>query len=64
MTALFTRPARFTRLFPLLAVCVPAVALLPACGARGDDGFREGVPTSDAVALECPANRRPSRAAR
>ena len=54
MTPVLTGRARFTRLLPLLAVCLPAVALLPACGTREDDAFREGVPTSDAVALRLP----------
>jgi hypothetical protein len=55
MTALTARPARFTRLLPLLAVCLPACALLPACGVREDDSFREGVPASDTVSLKVPA---------
>jgi hypothetical protein len=39
---------------PLLSVCLPAALLLPACGMHEDDSFREGVPTSDAVALKVP----------
>jgi hypothetical protein len=57
MTPELALRARFTRLFPLLAVCLPAAALLPACGLQQDDGFREGVPTSDAVTLKLPGDQ-------
>jgi hypothetical protein len=57
MTPLTARPARFTRMLPLLAVCLPALALVPACGLGQDDEFRDGVPTSDAVALKVPAGQ-------
>jgi hypothetical protein len=32
------------------------MALLPACGLKDDDGFREGVPASDTVSLKVPAS--------
>lgn len=54
MTTLTARPARFARLLPLLAVCLPGLALVPACGLGDDDEFRDGVPTSDAVELKVP----------
>lgn len=57
MTPLATRPLRFARILPLLAICLPAMALLPACGLKDDDGFREGVPSSDAVSLNVPAGQ-------
>ncbi len=57
MTPRASRPVRFARMLPLLAVCLPAMAL-PACGLKdGDDGFREGVPTSDAVSLKVPSGQ-------
>ncbi len=57
MTPRASRPVRFARILPLLAICLPAVAL-PACGLKdGDDGFREGVPTSDAVSLKVPSGQ-------
>ena len=62
MTPRASRPARFTRILPLLAVCLPAVGCCPPVGEGGDDGFREGVPTSDAVALKVPAGRSARRA--
>ena len=57
MTPLLNRPRCFARLLPLLAVCLPAAALLPACGLHDDDGFREGVPASDAVSLRLPGDQ-------
>jgi len=54
MTPRASRSVRFARILPLLAICLPAMAL-PACGLKnGDDGFREGVPTSDSVSLKVP----------
>ena len=54
MTRLASRPARFTRMLPLLAVCLPALALVPACGLGQDDEFKDGVPSSDTVQLKVP----------
>ena len=54
MTPLTARPARFARLLPLLAVCLPGLALAPGCGLGDDDEFRHGVPTGDAVELKVP----------
>jgi hypothetical protein len=57
MTPRASRPVRFARILPLLAICLPAMAL-PACGLKnGDDGFREGVPTSDSVSLKVPSGQ-------
>jgi hypothetical protein len=55
MTSPRPRPLnlRFTGLLPLLAITLPAVTLLPACGAD-DDAFRNGVPTSATVAMTVP----------
>jgi hypothetical protein len=47
---------RSPQLIRLLLVCLPAAALLPACGLRGDDSFREGVPTSQTVELRVPGS--------
>jgi hypothetical protein len=45
---------RLTGALPLLALGLPALALLPACGAHEDDAFRNSVPTSDTVAMNVP----------
>lgn len=47
----------------LLAVCLPAVALLPACGLRDDDAFRNSVPTSDTVDMKLPGGSAAAAAA-
>jgi hypothetical protein len=57
MTPLIARPARFARLLQLLAVCLPGLALVPACGLGDDNEFRDGVPTSDAVELKVPQSQ-------
>jgi hypothetical protein len=54
MTSPTARPARFARLLPLLAVCLPGLALVPGCGLGDDNEFRDGVPSSDSVALKVP----------
>jgi hypothetical protein len=54
MTPLAARSTRFARILPLVAVCLPALALVPACGLGQDDEFRDGVPSSDSVQLKVP----------
>jgi hypothetical protein len=63
MTPLAARPTRFARMLPLLAVCLPALALVPACGLGQDDDFRDGVPSGDSVELKVPEGQATAKSA-